>query len=65
MTITADGDSITLRLTGDPSGPVSFELPAFVNNIAATTSGTVSESAGAVTINASTRSVTVKVDHAP
>jgi hypothetical protein len=65
VTISALGDSITLHLTGSPAGPVVFELPDFVNNIAATTAGTVSESAGAVTLAASTSSVTVTVDHAP
>jgi hypothetical protein len=72
VTITARGDLITLRrtgyparLTGNPVGPMIFELPAFVNNIAATTAGTISEPAGAVTLTASTSSVTVTLDHAP
>jgi hypothetical protein len=65
VTITARGDAVTLQLTGKPSGPVAFELPAFVNNIASTTAGTVDNGAGAVTISAHTRSVTVTLSHAP
>jgi hypothetical protein len=65
VTITARGDAVTLQLTGKPSGPVTFELPAFVNNIASTTAGTVDNGAGAVTISAHTRSVTVTLSHAP
>ena len=59
VTITTRGDAVTLQLTGKPSGPVTFELPAFVNNIASTSAGTVDNGAGAVTIPARTRSVTV------
>ncbi|MBV9446661.1 MAG: hypothetical protein JO345_12300 [Streptosporangiaceae bacterium] len=65
VTITARGDAVTLRLAGEPSGPVAFELPAFVNNIASTSAGTVDNRAGAVTIPARTRSVTVTLVHAP
>jgi len=64
-TITTQGDSVTLKLTGMLSGPVSFELPAFVNNIASTSAGTVDNRAGAVTISANTHSVTVVMAHAP
>jgi hypothetical protein len=65
VTITTRGDAVTLRLTGEPSGPVTFELPAFVNNIASTSAGTVDNGADAVTIPAHTRSVTVTLAHAP
>ena len=65
VTITARGDAVTLQLAGKPSGPVTFELPAFVNNIASTSAGTVDNGAGAVTISAHTRSVTVTLSHAP
>jgi hypothetical protein len=64
-TITTQGASVTLKLTGMLSGPVSFELPAFVNNIASTSAGTVDNGAGAVTISANTHSVTVVMAHAP
>ena len=65
VTITGNGDAVTLRLSGAPSGQVVFELPAFVNNIASASTGTISESAGSVTIPASTHSVTVTLAHAP
>jgi len=44
---------------------VTFELPAFVNNIAATSAGTVDNAAGTVTVPAHIRSVTVTLAHAP
>jgi hypothetical protein len=44
---------------------VIFDLPAFCGNIAATSAGTVSNPAGAVTIPASTHSVTVTLNRAP
>jgi hypothetical protein len=65
VTITTRGDAVTLRLTGNPSGPVTFELPAFVNNIASASAGTADNGAGAVTIPARTSSVTVTLAHAP
>jgi hypothetical protein len=65
VTITTRGDAVTLQLTGNPSGTVTFELPAFVGNIASTSAGTVDNGAGAVTITAHTRSVTVTLAHAP
>jgi hypothetical protein len=65
VTITGNGDAVTLRLSGAPSGQVVFELPAFVNNIASASTGTISESAGSVTIPASAHSVTVTLAHAP
>ena len=50
---------MTLSLSGDqPSGPVLFQLPAFVGNIAHASTGTVDE-AGTVTVAPSVRSVTV------
>ncbi len=64
VTITTHGKAVTLRLTGRSSGPVAFELPAFVNNIASASAGTVDNGAGVVTISAHTRSVTVTMAHA-
>jgi hypothetical protein len=64
MTITGQPGAVTLRVTGEPSGPVTFELPAFVNNIASTSAGTVDEGAGAVTVPASTHTLTVVLSHA-
>jgi hypothetical protein len=65
VTITTRGDAVTLQLTGQPSGPATFELPAFVNNIASASAGAVDNGSGAVTIPADTRSVTVTLAHAP
>jgi hypothetical protein len=56
---------VTLQLTGELSGPVALELPAFVNDIATASAGTVNEGTGAVTVPAGTRSVTVVLAHAP
>jgi hypothetical protein len=65
VTITTRGNAVTLQLTGRPSGPVTFELPAFVNNIASASAGRVDNGAGAVTVPAYTRSVTVTLAHPP
>jgi hypothetical protein len=65
VTITGHRNKITLSVTGNPPGPVIFDLPAFAGNIAAASAGTVNKSAGTVTIPASTRSVTVTLDRTP
>jgi hypothetical protein len=65
VAIITRGDAVTLHLTGKPSGPVTFELPAFVNNIAMASAGTVDKGAGTVAVPASTRSVTVVLAHPP
>jgi hypothetical protein len=64
VTITGHGRTVTLRVTGTPSGRVIFDLPAFVGNIAHASAGTVSNSAGTVTIPAATHTVTVTLDRA-
>jgi hypothetical protein len=43
---------------------VLFQLPAFVNNIASVSSGTISETTGTVTLTPSATSVTVRLRHA-
>ena len=57
-----------LTLSGDQpdqgSGPVLFQLPAFVGNIAHASAGTVDEATGTVTLQATARSVTVTLRHA-
>jgi hypothetical protein len=54
--------SASLVLSGQiPSGPIVFQLPSFTNNIAATTSGSVNEETGTVTLTPRTRSVTVRL----
>jgi hypothetical protein len=65
VTISSGGNKVTLRLAGQLSGPAVFELPAFVNDIAAASAGTVDEAAGTVTLPAGARSVTVTLAHAP
>ncbi|MHB1592826.1 MAG: hypothetical protein ACYCO9_00230 [Streptosporangiaceae bacterium] len=65
MTITTQGDAVTLKLTGTLAGPVSFELPVFVDNIASASAGTVDNRTGTVTVPGTTRSVTVTLAHAP
>ena len=63
VTITTQGDAVTLKMTGKLPGQVTFELPAFVNNIASTSAGTIDNGAGTVTIPANARSVTVTMAH--
>ena len=65
VTITGHRKTVTLSVTGAPPGPVIFDLPAFVGNIAAASAGTVSDPIGTVTIPASAHSVTVTLDRAP
>jgi hypothetical protein len=65
LSIRASGTTVTLTVSGGKAaGPVLFELPAFVNNIAHASSGTVSEPAGSVTLPATSSSVTVQLKHA-
>jgi hypothetical protein len=64
LSIRAHGNAVTLSLTGDaPSGPVLFQLPAFVDNIAHASAGTVNEQTGTVTLGAAVSSVTVQLTH--
>ena len=62
VTITGHGKTVTLRLTGTTPGPVVFDLPSFVGNIAGASAGKVSDPAGTVTIPAGVHSVTVTLD---
>jgi len=65
MTVTTGGSqTVTLTLTGDtPAGPILFQLPAFVNNIARSSAGTINRATGTVTLSTSTRTVTVTMRH--
>ena len=64
FTVSVHGTTVTLALDGDlPSGPVLFELPAFVGNIAATSAGTVDDQSGTVTLAPSVTTVTVTLAH--
>jgi hypothetical protein len=64
LRISTQGRRVTLRLTGaQPGGPVLFQLPAFVGNIAGSTAGAIDPATGTVTLSASTRAVTVTLRH--
>ena len=66
LTISSTGGSVSLNLSGaSTSPPVVLELPTFVANIAGTTSGTVDEAAGTVTLAPGTRAVTIQLRQAP
>jgi hypothetical protein len=65
LTIATRGNSVTLALSGSrPAGPVLFQLPAFVRNIARASAGSISEQTGTVTLTPSVRTVTVRLRHA-
>jgi hypothetical protein len=62
VTITSDGQAVTLTLSGSvPTGGVLFQLPVFVNNIAATTAGTITQSTGTVRMSDHDRTATVRL----
>jgi hypothetical protein len=59
-------DVVTLALNGaTPSGPVLFELPAFVDNIASAGANVVDNHTGTVTVAPGATSVTVTLSHSP
>jgi len=65
-TISPHNGSVTLMLRGStPTGAVLFELPAFVNNIAATSSGSIDQRTGTVRVANGVRRVTVRLRHTP
>src|SRR5450755_3958498 len=65
LTIRTSGDAVTLTLTGShPAGPVLFQLPAFVRNIASASAGRVDEKSGTVTLAGTVTTVTVRLRHA-
>jgi hypothetical protein len=62
MRISSTARSVSLTLSGHaPSGPVLFELPSFIGNIAGASSGTINRDLGTVTLSPRTRSVTVRL----
>jgi hypothetical protein len=65
LRITGRHGAVRLALTGSRTGPVLFQLPAFVGNIARASAGRVSEASGTVTLGRSVRAVTVWLRHAP
>jgi hypothetical protein len=56
---------VTLTLSGDSHGPVLFQVPAFVGDIASATSGRFDEKTGTVRLAAGVDTVTVALVHAP
>ena len=61
ITITSSKGAVTLTLTGGAPGPVLFQVPAFVNNIASANGGTVDAASGTVRIAANVSTVTVRL----
>lgn len=58
-------NGVALTLSGDSHGPVLFQLPAFVGDIASATSGRIDEKTGTVRLPAGVDTVTVALIHAP
>lgn len=66
FTIGAHGTTVTLTVKGAPPlGKILFEVPSFVHDIARTSSGTIDQTTGTVTIAPSVRKVTVTLRRAP
>jgi hypothetical protein len=65
LTITSTGRTASLSLSGQlPSGPILFQLPAFVDNITGSSTGTVDRKTGTVTLPPHTTHVTVTLARA-
>jgi hypothetical protein len=62
--ITTGDHSVTLALNGSTS-TVLFQLPLFVNNIAASSAGTVTQTTGTVRLSADEQNVTVRLRRGP
>jgi hypothetical protein len=66
FTIDAHGTAVTLTLGGASSpGKILFELPSFVRNVAATSTGAIDQASGTVTLGPGVRNVTVTLRRAP
>ena len=66
VTIAGAGRSVSLTLHGaSPQGSVQFALPAFIDNIARASTGTVDEATGTVTMRPTVRHVTVTLRTQP
>jgi hypothetical protein len=61
FTITSTGNTVTLMLEGGIPGPVLFQLPSFVGNVASTSTGTLDQAAGSVALPAGVHKVTVRM----
>ena len=65
LTITSAGRAITLTLHGRATGPVLFQVPSFIHNIAFTSTGHVDQAGGSVTIPPGVHRVTVVLRTSP
>jgi hypothetical protein len=66
LRISANGRAVTLTLSGQkPPGPVFFEVPSFVHNIASSSAGSIDQSRGTVVLSSRTERVTVQLRRAP
>jgi hypothetical protein len=66
LSISSSARSVSLTLRGGPAtGPVLFELPSFVRNIASVSTGSVNQTTGTVTVPRHGRGVTVTLRRAP
>jgi hypothetical protein len=66
VAITSSGSSVSLRLGGSlPPGEVLFQLPSFLDDVAATSTGHVDEASGTVALSPGTRRVTVTLRRPP
>ncbi|GAB3799617.1 hypothetical protein GCM10028798_12940 [Humibacter antri] len=66
VSIRERGNVVTLHVSGARrTAPTTFELPAFVNNIARASQGAVDQASGAVTVGAMTETLTVTLKQRP
>ncbi len=66
LTISSRGRSVSLLVRGQPTtGPVLFEVPSFVHNLATASAGRIDQATGTVTLSPGTMSVTVELRHGP
>ncbi len=66
LTISSADRSVSVTLRGQtPAGHVLLQIPSLVDNIASTSTGTISQKTGTVTLDARTRSATIELRHSP
>ena len=66
LTMSSNGRSVTFNLSGQlPQGKILLQIPSFINNLAATSSGTLDQDTGTVTVAPHVGSVTVRFRKAP
>jgi hypothetical protein len=65
LTITSAGATITLTLRGKAPGPVLFQVPSFIGNIASASTGHVDQAEGSVTVPPGAHRVTVTMRDSP